>query len=125
MHDPELVVDILQQIKGAGKTILLRFQTINSVEGFTNSDAGKEKLDAICMQLIAIGESLKKLDVITGQSLLPQYPRIEWKKAMGLRDIITHHYFDINAEAIFDVCQKKIEPLVIMIETILDDLQEK
>jgi len=70
MHDPELVVDILQQIKGAGKTILSRFQTINSVEGFTNSDAGKEKLDAICMQLIAIGESLKKLDVITGQSLL-------------------------------------------------------
>jgi uncharacterized protein with HEPN domain len=124
MHDPELAIDILQQIRGAGKTILSRFQAINSVEGFTNSDAGREKLDAICMQLIAIGESLKKLDVITGHALLPRYPRIEWKKAMGLRDIITHHYFDINAEAIFDVCQTKIEPLVIMIENILDDLQE-
>jgi uncharacterized protein with HEPN domain len=43
-----------------------------------------EKLDAICMQLIAIGESLKHLDKITHKSLLPNYPRIEWKKVNGV-----------------------------------------
>ena len=59
MHDPGLAIDILQQINGAAKTILARFQPISSVEDFTYSDSGKEKLDAICMQLIAIGESLK------------------------------------------------------------------
>lgn len=123
MHDPELVIDLLHQINGAAKTILSRFQPIGSVEDFTHSNSGREKLDAICMQLIAIGESLKKLDAITSQSLLPGYPQIEWKKAMGLRDIITHHYFDINAEAIFDVCRTKIKPLVVVIETMLNDLQ--
>jgi len=35
-----------------------------------------EKLDAICMQLIAIGESLKDIDKITGGSLLTAYPEI-------------------------------------------------
>jgi len=125
MHNPELAIDILQQIKAAAKTILARFQPISTVEDFTHSDAGKEKLDAICMQLIAIGESLKKLDAITSQSLFSQYPQIEWKKAMGLRDIITHHYFDINAEAIFDVCRTKIRPLMVVIETMIDDLQRK
>ncbi len=125
MHDPALTVDLLQQIKMAGKTILSRFQPIHSVQDFTNSDAGMEKLDAICMQLIAIGESLKKLDAITAQSLLSKYPQIEWKKAMGLRDIITHHYFDINAEAIFDVCRTKVKPLIMVIETMLNDLQKK
>jgi hypothetical protein len=59
MHNPELAIDILQQINGAAKTILARFQPISSVEDFTHSDTGKEKLDAICKQLIAIGESLK------------------------------------------------------------------
>ena len=42
---------------------------------------------------------------------------------MGLRDIITHHYFDINAEAIFDVCHTKIKPLMVVVETILSDLK--
>ena len=125
MHEQELVTDILQQIDEAAKTILARFQPVSSAEDFTHSDAGREKLDAICMQLIAIGESLKQIDTITSQSLLPRYPQIEWKKAMGLRDIITHHYFDVNAEAIFDVCQTKIKPLMMVIETMLMDLQRK
>lgn len=77
-----------------------------------------EKLDAICMQLIAIGESLKNLDKVTGKELLCNYPQIEWKKVMGLRDIITHHYFDLNADAIFDVCRHHIGDLAKVIETI-------
>jgi uncharacterized protein with HEPN domain len=56
---------------------------------------------------------------------LSKYPQIDWKKAMGLRDIIRHHYFDIIAAAIFDVCRTKIKPLVMVIETMLNDLQNK
>ena len=43
--------------------------------------------------LIAIGESLKNLDKITGGSLLAKYPEVDWKGAKGARDIISHHYF--------------------------------
>ena len=32
------------------------------MEGFTRSDGGMEKLDSICMQLIAVGEVLKNLN---------------------------------------------------------------
>ena len=59
------------------------------------------------MLLITIGESLKNLDKVTNGELLPEYPEIEWKKVKGLRDIISHQYFDVNAEAIFDVCEAK------------------
>ena len=83
-----------------------------------------EKLDAACMQLIAIGEGLKNLDKVTGHSLLPDYPQIEWKKAMALRDIISHHYFDVNAEAIFDVCKKHIPALGATILKIMEDLKK-
>lgn len=31
-------------------------------------------MDAICMMLIVIGESLKNLDKITDATLLPRYP---------------------------------------------------
>ena len=44
-------------------------------------------LDATCMLLIAIGESLKNLDKTTDGKLLPTYPSILWKNVKGLRAI--------------------------------------
>jgi len=41
----------------------------------------------------------------------------------GLRDIILHQYFDVNAEAIFDVCETKIQPLADTIATIIEDIK--
>ena len=123
MYDKELVLEVLGQVRTASQTILERFESIETVSNFTDSPAGREKLDSICMLLIAIGESLKKLDKITDASLLPKYSQIDWKKAKGLRDIISHQYFDVNAEAIFDVCKTKIKILSDTITKIIEDLK--
>jgi uncharacterized protein with HEPN domain len=122
MYDMELVREILTQIHGAAEKILRRFESIGSVEDFTNSEAGLEKLDAICMQLIAIGESVKNLDKITFGDLMGRYPGIDWKKVKGMRDIISHHYFDVDAEVIFDVCQNQIDPLISTISKMIREL---
>ena len=95
----------------AYKKIENRFRLITSPAKFTNSDVGMEKLDSICMQLIAIGESLKNFDKVTSKKVLSKYPEINWKRVIGMRDIITHHYFDMDAEAIFDVCKNHIDKL--------------
>jgi uncharacterized protein with HEPN domain len=63
------------------------------------------------MQLIIIGESLKNFDKVTSKEMLSKYPEINRKRVMGMRDIITHHYFDVDAEAIFDVCKNHISTL--------------
>lgn len=123
MYDKRLVLEILLQIQTASQTVLDRFEPIKAASDFTDSPAGQEKLDSICMLLIAIGESLKKLDRITEGALLAKYPQIDWKKAKGLRDIISHQYFDVNAEAIFDVCQTKIKLLSDTIAKIVEDLE--
>ena len=123
MYDKELTLEVLEQIRTASQTILDRFKPVKAVSDFTGSPAGTEKLDSICMLLIAIGETLKKLDKITHASLLSDYPQIDWKKAKGLRDIISHQYFDVNAEAIFDVCKTKIQPLSDTIAKIIKDLK--
>jgi uncharacterized protein with HEPN domain len=122
MFDRELVREILSQIYGAAQTIRKRFESVESVDDLTGSAEGMEKLDSICMQLITIGESLKNLDKITSSTLLCQYPEIDWKGAKGLRDIISHHYFDVDAEAIYSVCEHRIEPLAKTISNILEEL---
>ena len=122
MYDKELAREILKQIHHAIELILQRFESIHNVSDFTNSPAGMEKLDSICMQLIVIGEGLKNFDKVTEKSELQKYPQVEWKKAKGLKDIITHHYADINAEAIFDICKNKIVVLAETVKKILEDI---
>jgi uncharacterized protein with HEPN domain len=73
--------------------------------------------------LIAIGESLKKIDALTNGQFLDRYPGIDWKKAKGLRDILSHHYFDLNAEAIYDVCKTKMPLMKQTIGKMLGDLE--
>ncbi|MCH7724510.1 MAG: DUF86 domain-containing protein [Bacteroidetes bacterium] len=123
MYDKELVRDILNQILDATQKVITRFTPIHTAEDFTNSPEGMEKLDAICMQLMAIGESLKSIDKITNKTLLTNYPEIDWTGAKGLRDIITHQYFDIDAEEILLVCKKHIPPLSETIKKIISDLK--
>ena len=75
------------------------------------------------MLIIAIGESLKNVDKITNNEPLPKYPEIDWKGVKGMRDIITHHYFDIDEEEIFWVCKHKIKPLSNTIGKMIEDLK--
>ena len=120
--DNDLALEILRQIQQSIQTIRKRFAPIHSTEDFTGNEAGLEKLDAICMQLITIGESLKNLDKVTNGSLLSMYTQVDWKKVKGMRDIISHHYFDLNAEAIFDVCENHIDTLALTIDKIIANL---
>jgi uncharacterized protein with HEPN domain len=122
MYDRDLVVEILEQILTASKRIERRFVGISKPDDFLVSEKGVDKLDAICMMLIAIGENLKNLDKITGGTILPQYPEMDWKGAKGMRDIISHHYFDLDAEVVFFICKDRIPCLIETVIKMKDSL---
>jgi uncharacterized protein with HEPN domain len=75
------------------------------------------------MQLINTGEALKEIDKLTEGSLLSNYLDIDWKKAKEMRDIITHHYFDIDAETVFVVCKERIPEMQKVIQKVLAVLE--
>ena len=75
------------------------------------------------MKLTAIGESIKNLDKITNKELLVKYPEIPWRNVMGIRDIIVHHYFDVDADEIFRICKEDIPQLYKVIIKIINDLK--
>ena len=122
MYDKALAIEILQQILQALRTILQRFEPVKSSDDFTSSPAGMEKLDSICMLLIAIGENLKNLDKVTGGSLLRLYSQVDWKKAKGMRDLISHHYFEVDADVIYHVCENYLDPMAQTITRIIEEL---
>ncbi len=121
MSDPALIREVLSQILEAAGRIERRFALIRSPEDFLLNEEGIDRLDGICMMLIAIGENLKNLDKITNSELFRRYPQVDWDGAKGIRDIIGHHYFHIDAEIVYAVCLEKMPGLI---QTIRKMLQE-
>jgi uncharacterized protein with HEPN domain len=40
-------------------------------------------------------------------------------------DVIPHHYFDLNAEAVFGICKNHIPGMAAVINTIINDLDNR
>lgn len=123
MSDKRLILEILAQIRDAAGRIERRFSSINSPDDFLANEEGIDKLDGICMMLITIGESLKNLDKITDGNLLSLHPEVDWKGAKGIRDIISHHYFDIDAEVVFTVCEERLPGLMTTVNAMIKEVE--
>jgi len=113
---------MLRQVDDAAKEIGERFESIKSPEDFESSSSNRTLMDAICMNLIAIGETLKKIDKKTKGDLLARYPEIPWTAAMKMRDIMAHHYFKVIPEIVFGVCQDDIPGLHKTLAKILKEI---
>jgi uncharacterized protein with HEPN domain len=123
MYDPELLLERLRTLLEALERIPRRFADIASPADFHATDAGIDRMDAICMTLIAVGEELKTIDRKTEGQLLVRYPDVKWRGVMGVRDVLAHGYFQVNAEQLFDICEKDIPILIATINTMIQDIE--
>ena len=119
-----IALDILEDILSAIGRLEDRTKDVQTTDDFLCSSSGMILLDATCMLLIAIGESLKNLDKTTDGKLLPTYPSIPWKNVKGMRDIIAHHYFDVDASQILWIIKNEIVPLKTDIQFFIDELNK-
>jgi len=110
-ENKSVALDIIEDIFSAIEKLEERTKNVYSVDDFLCSSSGMVLLDATCMLLIAIGESLKNLDKVTKGLLLPTYPSVPWENVKGLRDIIAHHYFDVDADQILWIVKNEVRPL--------------
>ena len=122
MHDEELLYYSLKRIASTIERIINNSKTIDDSQYYVLSPAGMERLESTCMLLLAIGESIKGIDKMTRKQLLPNYPEVDWKGAMGIRDIIAHHYFDIDESIVFDVAKNKLPGMLETINKMIEEL---
>lgn len=67
----------------------------------------------------------KNIDKYTNKELFPKYPSINWRSVMGLRDIIAHQYFNVDADVILHVVKINIPELLTVIDRIIIDAKEE
>lgn len=116
MYDRELVASSIEQIRSLINTITERTEKVVDVNDFLTTPNGMVLLDAVCMNLIALGEAVKNLDKVSGGELLPKYDQIQWGGIMRMRDKIAHHYFEVDAEVVLLTVKEDISIVKSVIE---------
>lgn len=122
MYDVELAHSSLNQIQTLVSTIEERCEGIHTVDDFLGTQGGMLLLDAICMNLIALGEAVKNLDKVTNNELLPRYGQLNWSGVMRMRDKIAHHYFEVDAEVVLRTIKEDIPQIKTVINQMLLEL---
>ena len=123
MYDSGLLEERLQSVLTALERIPRRCANISQPSDFLASQTGMDRMDAICMVLIAAGEEFKKIDRQTEGRLFARYPQVQWRGAIGLRDVLAHGYFDVDTEQLYTICVERIPPLIETLKTMLADVQ--
>lgn len=125
MYDKELLIEKLSQVSTALDRVARRFEVIHSADDFLASERGLDMLDSICMMLIAVGENFKSIDKMTQSNLLKQYPEVNWRGVKGVRDVISHQYFNIDAEEIYYICKHDLALLRVTVGKMISNIQVK
>jgi len=61
-------------------------------------------VDAVIRNFEIIGEASTKIPT----NIQEKYPEIPWRKMYGLRNLITHEYFGIDYEMIWEIATKNL-----------------
>lgn len=123
MFDREIVMVSLRKIRMAIETILERAAVVSDPNELLTSPDGMMRLDAICMNLIALGEAVKGLDKQTHGQLLPRYPEIYWSGVMRMRDKIAHHYFEVDTDVVFRTVQEDVPQMKDVIDRMIAEVE--
>jgi uncharacterized protein with HEPN domain len=106
MSDDLLLV--ITPLRKALERIQRKAEPLLANPNLLEAEEGEDLLDVICMQFLASGEALKRLDKLRPGLLSEFFPQIDWKGAMGFRDVIAHQYFDLDAEQVLLICKEAL-----------------
>jgi uncharacterized protein with HEPN domain len=84
---------------------------VDFASSFSNPDdffADQKSFDAVCMNFIVIGEMVDRIS----DEFKQIHTDVDWKSIKGLRNIIAHDYFGVDAEEIWGIIQLNIPALI-------------
>lgn len=115
------ILDHLELMLASIALIQERMKKINLPDDFMISPDGVTVLDSVSMRLQVIGESVRKLQRVDSD-LLRRYPAIEWDKLARFRDLISHHYANVDYEIVYDICRTHLPRLKNVLQKMLSEL---
>ncbi len=100
-------------------------EAIAEIESFTKDvdlqsfQENREKCLAVVKLLEIIGEAVKK---IPNEQRL-NYPEIPWKSVAGMKDVLVHEYWKIDAVVVWATVEESLPPLNLVISQMLSEAE--
>lgn len=92
---------------------------LSFIDGLSISEfhTDKRTQQAVIMSLVIIGEAATKV-MDQSPGLVRRYPEIPWRNMRGMRNRITHGYFDINLDTVWETVQTELPKLITQLAAI-------
>lgn len=92
----------------------------DSIKNLSKNDfiESRDLKDATIRRIEIIGEAVKNISENTKK----KYTKIEWKKIVGTRDRLVHHYFGVDLDVVWQIVKHDIPDLKIKVLKIKRDL---
>lgn len=116
MLDP-IVRDAAEILAHAAEIALSRFDLLPPAESLVLTDEEIMILDAIAMQLQVVGEKTKKIEQLSPGLL--KRNGIDPKPVIRMRDFLSHHYEEVDYNAILETCRDYLPVLQQKINALL------
>ena len=120
-----IVLELLKQIRDAIHLLQECNKDVKDFRDLELSSNGMQRLAGNCMLIQAIGENIKKIDKYTEGTFFVNRPEIPWKRVMGMRDRISHGYFEIDTGFIDDIITNDLAPLLVAIESLIAETEKQ
>lgn len=104
----------VHDISDAIDDILKYRQDVKTVEEL---ESDTKTFDAIVRKLEIIGEAVNNLP----KEFLEKYNQIDWRGPVGLRNVISHEYFEVSGKIIWNLIDRDLPVLKDQILKILKD----
>lgn len=101
----------IADVVAAGEAILRYIDGV-TFEAFAAND---EKRAAVERQVFVIGEAAARLP----DEWKDRRPAVPWRKIIGLRNLLAHGYWSIDAEELWDVARHKVPEFVAELRPLL------
>jgi uncharacterized protein with HEPN domain len=86
----------------------------------TDLDTDEMMTLAVVRLVEILGEAAKNVS----QDIKDQSPDIAWRQVAGTRDRLTHAYFDVNLDIIWDIVTHDLPLLVVKLELLLSSMED-
>ena len=73
----------------------------------------------VLRHLRIIGEGCRS----TSSEFRTQHPEVPWSQAIGMRNILVHHYFEMDVEAVWSAIERDLPSLKQQLQAILRTLE--
>lgn len=103
MSNERILLDYLNDILESISDIK-EFTDGMTIEGFSND---KKTIKAVLRSLEVIGEAAGKIP----SQLIKSYPEIPWQEIIGMRNKLSHEYFGVDIDIVWQTIQEDLEPL--------------